>query len=248
MALFDGVKAKVARVDDHLNDLDAALSGVDPRTRHVVVISREIPPTANVVNISERLPEEPARISLLVGEVLHQLRSALDHLIGRLEAANGRERESGFEFPIFWDRGRFKREGFQRFQGVSTGAADVIERCQPYHRPAPSYKDHPLWILHDLNNTDKHRVIIPTKAAITVDNLDINIAPGASKEIVLSVAPEHRFPVIGSTINPATGERWTLNATFERFGSVANHPIIPGLVQLRDVVRQIVAECIGLHP
>src|SRR5262249_44442369 len=101
---------------------------------------------------------------------------------------------------------------------------------------------HPLWILHDLNNTDKHRVLIGTGASITVDNLDINTAPGTSRDIVLAISPRDRvYPIHESEI--AETERWTLKATFTQFGQRTQQPIIPGLLELRDTVRQIVEEC-----
>ena len=43
--------------------------------------------------------------------------------------------------------------------GVTTDLATIIEDAQPYkHTPHAPAKD-PLWILQDLNNTDKHRLI-----------------------------------------------------------------------------------------
>lgn len=211
----------------------------------MIIVARKLPPDAHIIDLTEQPPLEPARVPLLVGEVLQDLRSSLDHLVGQLEQANGLRRDSGFEYPIFWDRARFVKKVSTKILGVSAAAVAVIERSQPYHRPAPAYKDHPLWILHDLNNADKHRVLIPTTSALTVDNLNINIAPGEVRETIVSIpahhrAAPHRGPVPN---NPAEGERWTLNATFTQFGQVANHPIIPGLEQLHDVVKQIIDAC-----
>jgi hypothetical protein len=175
------------------------------------------------------LPQDPARIPILVGEVLQHLRSALDHLVGELERKNGLQRTSEFEFPIFWDRARYTKDSPRKIKGVTPAVAAVIERHQPYHRPAPTYKDHPLWILHDLNNADKHRVLIGTGSSLTVDNLVIAIAPGGVREVVLAVSP--RFRAV-PTDAPGTvnAERWTLNATFTMFGQRHNQPIIPGLL------------------
>jgi len=189
-----------------------------------------------------KLPEDPTRVRLLVGEVLQDLRSALDHLIGELERGNGSSRDSQFEFPIFWDSARYKKESPRKVLGVPAAALTVIEKSQPYHRPAPSYKDHPLWILQDLNNADKHRVLIGTSNSITIDNLDINLQPGEHRDVVLSISPRHRA-------NPqhepdtAEKERMTLNANFTMFGQRHQQPIIPGLLELRDAVSQIVDEC-----
>jgi hypothetical protein len=240
--ILDGVKAKLDRAREHILAVDAALSGGDPLARHVMVISRKLPPQQHVIEIDEITPMDPARVPVVVGEVLQNLRSALDHLIGDLERGNGMQRDSEFEFPIYWDGARYKKESPRRIKGVPAAAAAIIERNQPYHRRAPSYKDHPLWILHDLNNADKHRVLVGTGTSITVDNLDIGIAPGVTREVVLSVSPRYRAnpqPEAETAIN----ERWTLNATFTQFGQRAHQAIIPGLVELADAVTRIVSEC-----
>lgn len=239
---MDSVQAKLARASDHVRAVDAALSGTDPRARHSIVVSRKHPPEAHVIEVIERRPEDPTLVPLLVGEVLQHLRSALDHLVGELERKNGLHRDSEFEFPIFWDLGRYKKESGRRIRGVSAAAAAVIERHQPYHWRSPRYKDHPLWILHDLNNADKHRVLIGTGSTLTVDNLNIDMPPGSSREVVLSISPRYRL-VPQDVDETAENERWTLNATFTQFGQAGHLPIIPGLLQLRDSVVQIVDEC-----
>jgi len=226
MAL-DSVRAKLARAHEHILEVDAALSGAEARTRYIVTRYRRLPPEAHIIDMGDKPPEDPMRVPLLVGEVLQNLRSALDHLIGELERGNGLNKDSQFEFPIFWDAARYKRESSKKVRGVPAAALAVIEKSQPYHRPAPSYKDHPLWILHDLNNADKHRVLIGTSNSITIDNLDIGPQPGEHRDVVLSISPRHRAnpqPEPGT----AEKERMTLNANFTMFGQRNQQPIIPG--------------------
>lgn len=238
----DSVRAKLARAQEHILEVDAALSGVDPRTRYIVTRSRRLPPEAHIIDMGDKLPEDPTRVPLLVGEALQNLRSALDHLVGELERRNGVDRDSQFEFPIFWDAARYKKESPKKVRGVPAAALAVIENSQPYHRPAPSYKDHPLWILHDLNNADKHRVLIGTSNSITIDNLDINLRPGEHRDVVLSISPLHRANP-QSEPETADKERMTLNASFTMFGQRNEQPIVPGLLELRDAVSHIVDEC-----
>jgi len=85
-------------------------------------------------------------------------------------------------------------------------------------------------------------VLIGTSNSITIDNLDINLQRGEHRDVVLSISPR---PRANPQHEPETAEieRMTLNATFTMFGQRDQTPIIPGLLELRDAVSQIVDEC-----
>jgi hypothetical protein len=48
--------------------------------------------------------------------------------------------------------------GLSKIQGIDPTAQTIIESLQPYHRGA-SYRDDPLWRLHELARIDKHRLL-----------------------------------------------------------------------------------------
>ena len=108
-------------------------------------------------------PPDPT-LALLAGEALHQLRSALDHKIHDLIIQNRKSayRSRTTQFPIFVDGAKYKKGAPAKIQGVSRAAAAVIESMQPYNRTPDDPTQDPLWILQDLNNTDKHRFVSAT--------------------------------------------------------------------------------------
>jgi hypothetical protein len=82
---------------EHILEVDAALSGAEARTRYIVTRSRRLSPEAHIIDMGDQLPEDPMRVALLVGEVLQNLRSALDHLCAserRFPEGCPRDRES----------------------------------------------------------------------------------------------------------------------------------------------------------
>jgi hypothetical protein len=108
------------------------------------------------------LRSPPDEFSLIIGECLHNLRSALDNLVHTLAI-----RKHGsplpqtiakrLQFPIAKDH-----EGFRgikwRIQDIPSEAQTEIEGLQPYnHRQDDPTRD-PLWILNELSNIDKHRL------------------------------------------------------------------------------------------
>jgi hypothetical protein len=103
------------------------------------------------------LPRFPVR----VGEIAHDLRSALDHLVWR-EAVEllGREptekQAKGITFPICRTRVELAKARVKPLVGPNAWA--VIERAQPYDRGKPK-RSRALGLLHWINRVDKHRLL-----------------------------------------------------------------------------------------
>jgi hypothetical protein len=108
-------------------------------------------------------------VPVRIGEILFLLRSSLDHLVAqwlipRTPAANVDEvlRSSGF--PIYEEITKWP--DFQwnaKIPGATTELKAAITACQPCNRTdGKPPKDHFLAVLHDMNNTDKHRLLIVT--------------------------------------------------------------------------------------
>jgi hypothetical protein len=124
----------------------------------------------------------PPDLGLCIGEIAHQLRSALDGLVYQLERLRYPAPKAGTrvrtQFPIF-ERRRIKgcREqgGKKRCNGpkprhfVCNGGPEMIERLCPCHQRAikrlqpyqrgTKGKRNPLYLLQELNNADKHRLL-----------------------------------------------------------------------------------------
>ena len=121
----------------------------------------------------------PIELSLILGEMLYQLRSALDHLFFELVKRNHGEcsldpkwvRKCQFpiltELPSGVPKPPAPRKGFDRFmQGVLTDDVFAfIEGVQPYH-PERRAGDL-LLLLSELSNIDKHRHLNRTDVFVT---------------------------------------------------------------------------------
>lgn len=110
------------------------------------------------------------RWSITIGEVCHNLRAALDGLVYQLALSNvsSESVDRNTAFPIFLSRedrevaGR-KREGFatgskRQLQLLRADHRAHFEQFQPFVRGNGGTKS-PLWQLHQLNITDKHRLV-----------------------------------------------------------------------------------------
>lgn len=114
----------------------------------------------------------PPDISVLVGEILYQLRSTLDHLAFHLVKLNPNGAVLPFgweeccEFPLWLDvkvgqATPLPLGCFKNLPGISEKAHAFIESVQPYYRVGKVNKD--LRFLKELCNRDKHRYLILTR-------------------------------------------------------------------------------------
>ncbi len=110
----------------------------------------------------------------ILGDVIHNLRSALDRLAYQLAILNAPSEDPppGTEFPIFLDQEKFrakgKGSGAYKVRGIAPHVRDRIESLQPYDAP-----ERPLWVLQQLSNGDKHRL-----GAVPVTEVGIPIMEG----------------------------------------------------------------------
>ena len=160
---FESTRLKIVRAYGHMKalnrEVDAALE-LQPNG----VIGQIEPKSGDKVYRADLVWQPPREWGLLLGDFVHNLRSALDHMVWDLVLANpNSERpDSDTEFPIYADATRYalKHEAPRKLRGVLSTALDAIEQAQPYHAANPTFS--PLWALRELDIADKHRTLLLT--------------------------------------------------------------------------------------
>lgn len=156
-----GVRAKVARALELLLQLDEQLHAyldTDP-----LAAVQELRNGGRDIAVSLRVTRQPpVELSLLVGEVAHQLRSALDHLAYGFVLAAGNTPTTRTSFPVATER---PAKQLSVAGGIRPKALAAVEALQPYQRPDP--EQHPLHTLNTLWNIDKHRHLHLTTLQVT---------------------------------------------------------------------------------
>src|SRR5207237_1853236 len=120
-----------------------------------------------------------------LGEIMHNLRSSLDHLIFEISAPDAESNTlKGTEFPIFLQQTHYElpvshRTGGQyKIRGiVNPEIRTLIDRWQPFHFEDPPR--HYLWLLQELSNADKHRAL----NVITSTHVEINVGWSPVREL-----------------------------------------------------------------
>jgi hypothetical protein len=107
------------------------------------------------------LRQPPLKLGVIVGDYVHNLRSALDQLVWQLVLLAGAEPARRNQMPIEDTPDKFARNAKRMLNGVSAGHRATLERAQPYHAAAELLTEHPLRVLRELSNVDKHQVVHP---------------------------------------------------------------------------------------
>lgn len=173
---LEGPRLKVRRAKSEI-DLLAGLQDVFIKDAKYQVVRAEFNPKTQkqVHRLRVEGPESPPHDwGVLIGEIAHNLRSALDGLTWQLALLQTDTPASRTQFPVFRIR-RTKRKGPGKnliphfedggrnmIRDLSRPHQAVIEGLQPYKRRrgvrvSPSY--HPLYLLSEINNADKHRTL-----------------------------------------------------------------------------------------
>lgn len=162
-----GIQEKLDRAGEHLEALDGEV-----RTflhSNPYSFSSEFEPESGYDLIKIHIEElPPLRWGVLLGDFVHNLRSALDHLVWQMVLAMGGTTSDATGFPILSTREDWERRilipqsrGKQHpLSGIDDRTLEDFEALQPYNTQGKDRRNG-LAILRSLSNTDKHQVLNP---------------------------------------------------------------------------------------
>jgi hypothetical protein len=155
-------RAKLARAREHVQALQGeATAGVGEGSAYAVLFSKVDPQTGWCsITFVPQHGEKP-RLSVILGDVVHNLRCALDYVVTALADASQTKLSTNHQFPIYLDAGLYRKHvgTADRPKGPLSGikhGLTLIEQWQPY-RTQPDPRTAPLWGIHRFSNADKHR-------------------------------------------------------------------------------------------
>lgn len=205
-------------------------------------------------------PPVPLRISVLAGEIIHHLRSVLDHMIRQLVLANG-EKPERQAFPVCDSPKAFlKQKNGESLQGVSAAARSLIDSFQPYHVPS-GFEWSLLWVLHRMDIEDKHRLLTVVTANAAVDHIridssactdDVNIMGLVTPKGIVQPTREgaeiFKFRLKTPTQDLRAVAKPKISITFGPWGPVVGLSVVPFLRRSATRVEHIVVELNKLIP
>jgi hypothetical protein len=185
---------KLCRALEHLEEVERIYIAYRDSSPYVAVRDRETNPNPRVwIYRAELRREVDPRLPVVVGDLVHNLRSALDHLQAALVPV---ERKRDVMFPVQWqdpwpsdentgkyaqstEAERARDSWTSTMQGIDPEIEALIKQMQPY---SAGYgpEMHPVAQLSTLDNADKHFELVELRTGIgdsrlTISNPEANI-------------------------------------------------------------------------
>jgi hypothetical protein len=237
----------------HVDDLHAALQTFIDSEPYTISEKCD-PQNGERVYYAARVAPVPPAILLIAGDILQNLRTALDYLICHLVRIKVGTTTTGNGFPIFENVPETKQEqaSFARkVEGLWKEPLDVIDRIGPYKG-----RNNDLWRLHELNIRDKHRLLLTAGAAVWQFNLGQHLRATDRATGLLANATDwwvgRKWPLLVEEgqqlfVDPPDAKvnkdiQFTFQVALNESGVCEGEPLIMVVRQSLNLVRKIVTE------
>jgi hypothetical protein len=167
-----GPKLKVESAKRYLSYFQEVLSAFF-KTKPYELVAEQDPRTSESVYRVRVYGCVPDELSVIAGDVVHNLRSALDQMVCALVRANRRQVSGGNSFPIMGSRKKFEEACVGKLKNTSAKANRFIRRLKPYKGGNDAF-----WMLAELDNMDKHNEIVPVAAGQVQFSRRMGLMPG----------------------------------------------------------------------
>ncbi len=181
-----GYLAKINRAKKHLEEFNGACCDYSGEGKAYFVVKNFDPRTKEFI-FQLRVNSSPDVVSwsAIVGDCIHNARTALDHLFYRLVEIHNPAVLAGrtptLQFPILKDATTFKgRHHLKDWVGDAPFA--LIEKLQPFN-DMNGWNRNLLMFLHDFDIIDKHRLLLP--AVSIADSVKIQPTTVENRTITL---------------------------------------------------------------
>jgi hypothetical protein len=167
-----GCEQKLWRAYEHFELLQREIRDLKRELKPATFRTEQKPDTQDTFRtVVDQVNAPPLRLAVIVGDMVHNLRSALDHLVFELAflGLRGKRIPERTAFPVSGTRRNWNSPHVQNdlLAGVMQKHRAMLYRAQPCYglkdQPTPATsrrrKRHPATDLNNLWNEDKHRMI-----------------------------------------------------------------------------------------
>ena len=246
-----GVDLKLQRAKFYLAHLKNSIAARCDPNRYRFALKRD-PESGKHILTAHNVPEVDPQWRLEVGEILFNLRSALDHLPWQLVILGGSEPGEHTSFPIretpFSEKGKLTapRLDPEITNAQSAQILKALDEIQPYYGPDgepadPCYS--PLWQVNKLNNIDKHRLLLVVLVALDVGQMwwgekASGGAPdfGLYGDPVTEGSPVAWFDFHGEEPPPEFDPHPALHVRL-------SEPVVPWVISMTDIIGYLKMVC-----
>jgi hypothetical protein len=172
---LDGAFQRINRAEEHLSELKQRLDDFRQRYLDAATIRFDPDPPYHAHPIHPSLtPQTEHIVSIVLGEICYNLRSALDYLVYELALLDSGSIQHRTQFPITDTPEKFAGSAKSKLIGISSSHVSAIEELQPYRGCT--------WpkVLRTLSNPDKHKMLTPRGGSFQIEVVPDGFVPSFS--------------------------------------------------------------------
>ena len=238
--LFKGAKLKVERANCHIRDLNNEIVGYIKSNPYRLVVEENT--DTGGYNLTMRVKEKiPCSWPSIIGDVIHNLRSALDLMIFEIVSPHTNNTDK-IQFPFC--------SGVNGLEDTITNrqinfAGDKVVNIVRSLKPYPGGNDL-LYAIHDLDIMDKHKGIIVASTIMGIPNFTLiddngavkagfyncRVGPVEDGRVAMSL-PVIQNLKIGQDFKP------TFEVIFHE-GLFRRKPVLPSLSEMAEFVNKTI--------
>ncbi len=243
-----GPRLKLARANRHIRDLHSLFETFVGDNPHRVEVNQD-PDDGDfrVIGVFERpLPNETATI---IGDAIHNLRACLDHLAAEAVRVGGQQapdRNTGF--PIYLGEADFNGGIASKLKGAPAAFTELVKNLTPFKTHTNGTTGNVLlWLLGQLDNLDKHLVLLPTVSVISIPffqflHPDGSVMASFTNTQVGGDGKVNAIRISGDGIKAEISGEPTFSVAFKDTGLVDGEDVVKLLSALSQEVSRILAE------
>lgn len=189
MATLSEARSKLIRAKEHLDALDTEIDSFLRQEPYEVAHEYDSEKCKHFfrLKIFKQMPQ--VHWATIIGDCVHNARSALDYIAWRLAGSDLADRQT--MFPIYDIHANF-HSAKHRFKRINKDAFTEITKLQPYKRRKP--RASPLWMLQELDAQDKHKLFTTIATVVQLGNIMIRSRNGEGvPEIINDNSPIETF-------------------------------------------------------
>jgi hypothetical protein len=175
-----GATVKLASARERFDHLQSLITELTERVSNSSIALESDPNDGKDVIVFRFSQQPPVKWSVILGEIIHDFRSALDHAIYQLTIHHSKRPLERTEFPIFKDEAKYLKTtsdgGHFKIRGIPPAAIKAIDAIQPFETQKGNRQaldEVPLWCLQELSNIDKHRTL--NLVSIRTDTVHVKV-------------------------------------------------------------------------
>ncbi len=203
---FDSSLWKLDRARKHAADLASEAETFMAASPCQVESVGNGPDGAGRLRVAHVIPL-PSVMSMIAGDAAHNIRSALDHFAWAAADPSVRNRQTCFPIgngATAHDRDKWRSQVERQLRGATPQLISAVEAMEPWQ----GGRDQHLWMIHELDRIDKHRLHLSLAASLTGiamhgDSYALTVAKkfsGAKLDAPLALEPIAWTPVAEDTV------------------------------------------------